>query len=133
MKFRYKKIAQRILRPVIPISIFYKNGKPVKYFALVDSGADRSYMASEIAPLLDIPNYKLGKKDSVGGINGSSDAYFHEVTVSIGGWPYPMHVGFMEKSSLTILGYGVLGHRPLFELFSVKFDFQKEEVELKER
>lgn len=133
MKFCYKKIAQKILRPVIPISVSYKNGKPVKYFALVDSGADRSYFAAEIAPLVGIPNYETGHREDVSGINGKSDAYFHKVTISVGGWPYEMEVGFMEKSSLTMLGYGVLGHRPFFELFSVKFDFEKEEIELKEQ
>lgn len=133
MKFRYKKIALKTLRPVIPISVSYKKGRPVKYFALVDSGADRCYFAAEIAPLVGIVDYKIGRKDKVGGINGESDAYFHTVTVSVGGWPYEMEVGFMEKSSLTLLGYGVFGHRPFFEFFSVKFDFEKEEVELKEK
>ena len=78
MKFRYKKIAQKILRPVVPIAVSYKNGKTVKYFALIDSGADRSYLASEIAPLIGIPNYKTGHKEDVSGINGKSDAYFHK-------------------------------------------------------
>ena len=133
MKFRYKKIAQKILRPVIPISVAYKKGKPVKYFALLDSGADRCYFASEIASVIGIPNYKLGRREDVSGINGKSDAYFHKVTITIGGWPYEVEVGFMEKSSLTMLGYGVLGHRPLFEFFSIKFDFQKEEIELREK
>jgi hypothetical protein len=133
MKFRYKKIALKTLRPVIPISISYQNGKPVKYFALLDSGADKCYLAAEIAPLVGISNYKNGHRDDVSGINGKSDAYFHKVIVSVGGWPYEMEVGFMEKSSLTMLGYGVLGHRPFFEFFSVKFDFKKEEIELKEK
>lgn len=133
MKFRYKKISQKVLRPVVPISISYKNGRPVKYFALIDSGADKSYMAAEIAPLLGIPNYKTGAKHDVGGINGKSDAYFHKVTIMIGGWPYEMEVGFMEKSSLTMLGYGILGHQSLFTLFSIKFDFEKQEIELKEK
>lgn len=133
MKFRYKKIFQKILRPVIPISVSYKNGRAVKYFALIDSGADKCYMAAEIAPLIGIPNYKTGRKDHVSGINGKSDAYFHEVGISVGGWPYEVEVGFMEKSSLTMLGYGVLGHHPFFEFFSVKFDFEKEEIELKEK
>ena len=133
MKFAYKQVEQNLLRPVIPISISYKKGTPVKYFALIDSGADKCYMAAEIAPLLGIPNYQTGRKDDVSGINGKSDAYFHKVTVSVGGWLYEMEVGFMEKSSLTMLGYGVLGHRPFFELFSVKFDFQKQDIELKEK
>jgi hypothetical protein len=133
MKFRYKKIAQKILRPVIPILVSYKNARPVKYFALIDSGADKCYLASEIAPLIGIPNYKTGKREDVSGINGKSDAFFHNVTISVGGWPFEMEVGFMEKSSLTMLGYGVLGHRPFFELFSAKFDFQKEEIEIKEK
>ena len=133
MKFRYKKILQKVLRPVIPISVSYKNGKAVKYFALIDSGADKCYMAAEIAPLIGIPNYKIGTKQDVSGINGKSDAYFHKVNISVGGWPYEVEVGFMEKSSLTMLGYGVLGHKPFFEFFSVKFDFEKQEIELKEK
>ena len=133
MKFRYKKISQKILRPVIPISVSYKNGKSVKYFALLDSGADKCYLAAEIAPLIGIPNYKTGRRDDVSGINGKFDAYFHKVAVYIGGWPSEVEVVFMEKSSHNMRGYGVLGHQPFFELFSVKFDFKKEEIELKEK
>jgi len=53
------------------------------------------------------------------------------VTLVIGGWKYPTIVGFSDEISDD--SYGILGQRGFFDIFSVKFDYQKEEIELKQK
>ena len=75
---------------------------------------------------------KSGKKESFGGISGGHlTAYFHFVSVEIGGWEHKLYCGF--SFDIPSFGYGVLGQRGFFDNFAVKFDLAKEEVELKTR
>jgi len=53
MKFKYKKYAPGILRPVIPIEIIYKN-RSIPYEVLVDSGADFCIFDAQIGEILEI-------------------------------------------------------------------------------
>ncbi len=130
MKFRYKKLGRGILRPIIPITLHYQI-HTVRYEALVDSGADFCIFHAEIGSLLGL-NIQKGKASRVGGITGVSQPYFiHPVTLEIGGNKYPIEAGFSKY--IADLGHGVLGQNGFFELFVVKFDLLKEEVELKER
>jgi hypothetical protein len=130
MKFRYKKYGQGILRPVIPIEIAYKN-KTVPYEVLIDSGADFCIFDAQIGEILGI-NIKSGQKQEVWGITGvGKPFYFHPVTINVGGWPYPIKAGFLPD--IANLGYGIVGQKGFFDLFVVKFDLLKEEVELKPR
>lgn len=75
MKFPYMNLGQGIHRPIIPFNISYQGGRTVKYFGLVDSGADYSYIASELAPLIGIKNIKSGREDLVTGIGGKTKVY----------------------------------------------------------
>ena len=129
MKFPYKKFAKGILRPIIPITLFY--GKQfVIYEALVDSGADFCIFHADIAKILTIPLTK-GQKRQVGGITGKLKTYYlHPITISIGGIKKSIEVGF--SSYIADFGHGVLGQNGFFDLFIVKFDLLKEEIELKE-
>mgnify|MGYP001568874295 FL=1 len=130
MKFKYKKYAPGILRPVIPVEISYKDST-VPYEVLVDSGADFCIFDSQIGDLLDIPLLD-GERHEVSGITGVAETYYtHAVTLIIGGWFYKAKVGFL--SNIANLGYGVVGQRGFFDNFIVKFDLVKEEVELKLR
>jgi len=40
VKFKYKKIASGLVRPIIPIDLSYKHFSPISYEALADSGDD---------------------------------------------------------------------------------------------
>lgn len=133
MKFSYKKLQGGVIRPIIPVEVRTAKGGPVKYFALVDSGADICIFHGEIAELIGIKDIKTGKKNFVSGITqGESQPYYiHPVTISVGGWPYDINVGFMP--TLSKLGYGVLGQKGFFDLFTIKFDLSKEEIELYEK
>ena len=131
MKFRYKKCGPGILRPVIPIEITYKDTS-VQYEVLVDSGADVCIFDAQIGELLGI-NITKGEKYSVSGITGKSEPYYvHTVKIKVGGWPFSIAAGFFPNIS-KISGYGVVGQRGFFDIFTVKFDLIKEEIELKDR
>ncbi len=130
MRFQYKKYGPGVLRPVIPVEISYK-GRSVPYEVLVDSGADFCIFDAEIGELLGI-NIADGEPQTVGGITGALETYYvHMVTLKVGGWPHPVKVGFLPN--IARLGYGVVGQRGFFDIFVVKFDLLKEEIELKER
>lgn len=130
MKFRYKKVAPGILRPIIPIQIFNKN-KSLWYEVLIDSGADNCIFDTEIGQLLGL-NIKKGKKLKVCGITGEEeDYYIHRMKLSVGGLEYNTNVGFLQN--IAKLGYGVVGQLGFFDKFVIRFDLLKEKIELKPR
>ena len=137
MKFSYVKfpLSKRssffgtvILKSIIPIKLSY-NGKELRYAALIDSGADFCILHSEIGEYLDI-DIKSGTQETFGGIQerGGSEAFLHEVMLNIGGWDYKTTVGF--SYDIAKHGFGILGQKGFFDMFSVKFDLKKEELEL---
>ena len=139
MKFAYKKLPavpseafpnrKSVLSPIIPITIEYRS-KKIGYEALVDSGADWNIFPSLLGDILGIDVPK-GKKDNFGGIGGGSFvAYFHEVTLHIGGWPMKVNCGF--SPDIPQSAFGVLGRYGFFDHFMVKFETSKEELEIKE-
>ncbi len=140
MKFYYSKFplpyrseffGSTILKPVIPVKIIIGD-KALRYSALIDSGADFCIFDAEIGENLGL-NIKLGKKEIFGGIQEKSgaEAFFHEVKLDIGGWNYKTVVGF--SYDIAKHGFGILGQIGFFDIFVVKFDLMKEEIELKER
>ncbi len=131
MKFRYKNYGQGILRPVIPIEIIFNN-KSVSYEVLVDSGADSNIFSSEIADILGI-NVTKGDKAEVAGITGESKPfYFHNSNIKVGGNLHKdIRIGFLED--IGKYAYGVVGQKGFFDIFVVKFDLIKKEIELKPR
>lgn len=130
MKFKYKKYASGLLRPVIPIKVIYKS-ITVPYEVLVDSGADTCIFDAQIAEILKI-DLKKGREQKVSGITGIVESYYiHPVSIAIGGWKYKIEVGFLPN--IGRFGYGVVGQKGFFDIFVVKFDLKKEEIELKQR
>lgn len=129
MKFRYKKISPTIFRPIIRITL--KNGKTsIPLEVLIDSGADICIFSSQIGELLGI-DVKKGKAKKVTGVTGESETYYlHPVKLDVGGWEHPALVGFLETRSSD--SYGIVGQIGFFDHFSVKFDYKKLEIELKE-
>ncbi|OGE64540.1 hypothetical protein A3J13_00740 [Candidatus Daviesbacteria bacterium RIFCSPLOWO2_02_FULL_36_8] len=129
MKFRYKKYGPGILRPVIRIEVV-KNNLEVPYEVLVDSGADLCIFDASIAQILGIDIVK-GEKHEVSGLTGFPEFYYlHPITIKVGGLEYKVDVGFM---SMRGNAYGIVGQKGFFEKFVVKFDLQKEDIELKPR
>ena len=137
MKFSYFKfpLTQRseffgtiILKPIIPITIV-SGSQNTTYAALIDSGADFCIFDGEIGEHLGL-NVRSGYKEIFGGVQekGSAEAFFHEVTIMVGGWDYKIPVGF--SYDIAKYGYGILGQKGFFDKFAVRFDLLKEEIEL---
>ena len=132
MKFNYKRYGPGVLRPVIEIKTKV-NSNSLKYHVLVDSGADISLFHAEVAEYLGI-DLKKCKKGVVTGVGGKSSEYFlHKVSVEVGGWEYDMDIGFLPTIGGRFAPYGIVGQKGFFENFIIKFDLQKEEIELKQR
>ena len=124
-------LGESILRPIIPIKAFH-NGVTAKYAALIDSGADFCIFDAEIGEYLGI-DVKSGLEETFGGVqeNGGAVAFFHEITLGIGDYSLQTPVGF--SYDIAKHGYGLLGQKGFFDIFVVKFDLVKKEIELKER
>ena len=131
MKFDYKKVAPTVLRPIIPIQIGSKD-RFINYEVLVDSGADLCLFDAEIGELVGV-NIKDGEKLEVRGITGQAEYYYlHPIVIKVGGWDYKTKVGFMPNLN-NRYSYGVVGQKGFFDIFIVKFDLLKEQIELKNR
>lgn len=140
MDFKYQKFPTKkenhpfpdqhsALRPVIKIDFDTLNGK-FGYFVLIDSGADYCIFHATIGEQLGL-NIKSGKVLTFYGTSGEPQkAYFHKVAFKVGGIASQYDVGFsydMER-----LPYGLLGQYGFFDKWTVKFEYRKENVELKE-
>ncbi len=130
MKFKYIKVASTVFRPIIPLEIC--NGeKCVRHYVLVDSGADFNVLDAEIGTAIGL-DIKKGVKGKVFGIAGKgTDYYMHKVDVKVGGRLFSVEAGFMPNPPQN--GYGVVGQKGFFDIFVIKFDLLKKQIELKER
>lgn len=140
MKFDYFKfiLPQRseffgssILKPIIPIRIALAESS-LQYDALIDSGADFSIFHEEIGRALGI-DIEAGRRLHFGGVQKAEAAvaYLHEINLIVGGWNYKTIAGF--SNDISEKSYGILGQRGFFDIFVVKFDLGKEEIELSPR
>ena len=136
MKFRYKyygmnEKGERLIRPVIPIKLI--NGdQVVRYEVLVDSGADTSIFHSEVAVALGI-RITAGESSSfMGATGGKASMYFHPIQIEVGGARFDAKVAFADVLGLKGAP-GLAGQVGFFNLFTVKFDYQKGVVEIKEK
>jgi len=140
MNFRYRKFPvdskncpfpnkKSALRPVIQIDFETSSGN-FGYLVLIDSGADYCIFHASVGEQLGI-DIKSGKPLIFFGTSGDPQkAYFHEITFKIGGHLHTCGVGFsydMEK-----LAYGLLGQDGFFNKWVVKFEYQKENIDLRE-
>lgn len=139
MNFRYRKFPvdqdncpfpdkKSSLRPVIQIDFENPKGN-FGYFVLIDSGADYCIFHAKLGEQLGL-NIKKGKPLIFHGTSGEPQkAYFHKITFKVGGHEHTASVGFsyeMEK-----LAYGILGQDGFFDQWIIKFEYHKENVELK--
>jgi len=140
MQFSYRKFPsqpndafperEHVKRPVIPIQLSY-NGKTVNYFVLIDSGADFCIFHAEIGEYLGI-NIRDGKRLEFFGIIGDKkEAFFHEVSIIVGGHEKKCYCGFSYEFNVNKMPYGILGQKGFFDLFKVSMDYGKEQIEIK--
>lgn len=135
MRYKYRKInlsspfsKKLILRPIIPISIQYQD-KKVRYEALIDSGADFSILPLDLAKVLGIDS-ENSKEILFTGIDGDLvRGKIVEVNLIISDFGYKTKIVFAEIHGTS----GILGQLGFFDKFIVKFDLQKEDLEIKPR
>lgn len=136
MKLKYRQInlfspfdkKQKLLRPIIPVSIKYEK-QSIHYEALIDSGADFCIFPQAIAQKLGI-NLKKAKKIYFTGAGGEPILGMIENSVlQIGDLTLKTKIVFADLSGNVAL----LGQYGFFDKFIVKFDLQKEDLELKIR
>jgi hypothetical protein len=131
MKFAYKRLASGIERPIIPTVVRNPlTQQSVRYFALVDSGADRSVFAGEIGALIGF-DVMAGEERRVGGVvaRQARSYYLHKTEIRIGHVWRTATIGFMPDLSPN--GHGLLGQTGFFDLFSfVKFERSNGTIEL---
>lgn len=130
MNLKYSYFGRKLLRPVIPVELSYKN-KKLPYNVLIDSGADFCLFNYEVANHLGIP-IETGEKSEAIGITGfGSPIYIHTVNLKVKDKLFRIKAGFLEN--MTNAGYGIVGQVGFFDKFKVIFDYQNGDIELIEK
>jgi len=138
MKFKYSRLPCKpteafpdkhsVLRPIINIAIKYQN-RSFRLFVLLDTGADWCLFPASVGEYLDI-QIEQGRKIEYKGISAPGVAYFHEVTLGIGGWYHNCLVGFSRDLDRMNVN-AILGHDGFFDRYEVSFNYKKEIIEVK--
>lgn len=117
------------LRPVIQIDFETSKGN-LGYYVLIDSGADYCIFHAQVGEQLGL-DIKSGASLTFFGTSGTPQvAYFHKITFKIGGHPHTCKVGF--SYDMDQLAYGILGQDGFFNKWTVKFEYQKENIDIRE-
>lgn len=132
MNFPYTTLPglpQDTKRPLVPIRFINKNKSTLPILCLVDSGADYSYLTTEIADLLEI-DLKNIKPQPSRGINGSLFlCYPSEITIEIGGHSLKIPVHF--SSQLSKAFPCILGQENFFSKTRVIFERYKWNLDIR--
>jgi hypothetical protein len=123
MKFLYRQVAPKIIRPIIPITVQYRD-KIVPYTAVIDSGADYCIFDMEVAKLLGLKFHPMDKVEFFG-VGGKQKGYWGKVTLRIGDEFYTQKVVF---SDLKKSGFGILGQTGFFDHFTALLDYKSQSI-----
>lgn len=93
-----------------------------KLLGLADSGSNRTYLDSRLAPLLGV-EFDESSRGRVGLGGGNHDARQAEVTLVLGQHSWESSVYFVDGWNHSHM---VLGLKDLFDLFVVRFDVEAE-------
>lgn len=139
MNFRYRKFPvdqdncpfpnkKSSLRPVIQIDLDGTSGE-FGYLVVIDSGADYCIFHATVGEQIGL-DIKKGIPLTFYGTSGEPQkAYFHKVSFKIGGHKHTANVGFSYE--MDKLAYGILGQDGFFDQWTIKFEYSKENIELK--
>jgi len=118
---------QDIELPHIPITLIGPGGREVEVLALVDSGADISYLGPQHAHFLGI-DIRSGLLDQCTGIGGANDCYYHSgITIEVGSHRLKIGAHFAESWPHN---FAILGRKDFFERFKVTIDELRKLVSL---
>lgn len=116
MRFSYTELPEgdgSVYLPLIKLHFGFGD-----YYCLVDSGADFSYMHTEIGEAMGI-TVREGERGVGRGVTGREfTAYFHDVECIIGDYTFTAPVGFSYQLGMP---FGLLGRKGFFEEFTVVF------------
>lgn len=116
-------------RPLIPVKFIHKDKSTLPILTLVDSGADYSYLAMEIAKALDIDLSHVKPQKSFG-INGFPFlCYPSEITIEVGGHRLDIPVQFSNQLSKAFPC--VLGQENFFSKARVIFERYKWNLDIR--
>lgn len=116
-------------RPLVPVKFLHKDKSTFPILCLVDSGADYSYISTEIATFLGI-NLKDIKPQKSYGINGSPFTCFPgEITIELGGYRLNIPVHF--SSQLSSAFPCVLGQENFFNKARITFERYKWNLDIR--
>lgn len=103
--------------------------KLIDFKALLDSGAGLNIFPGELGQIIGL-NVINDKVVSIGGLSGHSfEAYLHEVVLGVGEWRFNTYACFTFAEIMC----PVLGREGFFELFEIKIDYLKKDIELKSK
>ncbi len=135
MRFRFRIERTRndlISRPLIPVRLTGP-GSSGRFIALLDSGADRSMIPSEIADILGL-DIDLRRRQTVSGIGGNVEVVRTRVRVtfargserhSLPSVPVDVPMGRTRNR------YAILGRQGIFDKFVIVFDLNRNSIEMK--
>ena len=104
----------------IPVTLTYANAVAQRIDTVIDTGALWTIYSRSIADSLGII-LTTGKLESVGGVGGISDVWFHKIRLTFGRWSYQCKVGFLDYD---LEVNGVLGYVGLFDRFRYTIDVE---------
>ena len=117
-----------ISRPIIPITIIYKN-RFVQYQALLDTGADYNVFHSDIATYLGI-NLTKGSLIKISGIGGETiKGYKHSLEIKLGKNLITTKIVFSKQIPSNAIA--VLGNQGFFDQFRVAFDYKTKTISIR--
>lgn len=132
MNFRYitlPGIPKDTKRPLIPVKFINKNKSTLPILCLVDSGADYSYLAKEIADWLEIDLTKSKPQTSFGINNSPFICYPGEITIDIGGHISNIPVHFSDQLSSAFPC--ILGQEGFFSKARIVFERYKWNLDIR--
>jgi hypothetical protein len=103
------------------------DGRSLRCFSIVDSGADYCAFPLAFARLLGIDTLKAAKALTAG-VGGQRQTYFADIQIDFHVAEFPAYAGFTD--GLDHLGFGLLGQRDFFERYRVEFDRQGAKFEI---
>lgn len=139
LKFKYWKLTcppteafpktKSIVRPIINVALKYQKER-LRYLVLLDTGSDYCLFPESIGEKLGIA-VRNGKKWEFSGSTARGGvAYFHNITLEIGGWDHKCYAGFCANLDELQYGYGILGNVGFFDTYQAIFNFKKNTIEI---
>ena len=102
----------------IPVTLKYGRNVVRRIDTLIDTGASTTVYSKSIADDLCI-DLLTGDPEGMGGVGGTTTAWYHTVKLSFKGWAYHCKVGFVDNE-LPVAG--IFGYLGFFDRFKYTID-----------